>query len=432
MWFPNVDKETSTQFTVSKSHHLMTFATMMGPSPDWLSGVSSLNLCLANCTWLDTYYEELYLFDAGTDSGLSYSVSKKFNKIIIILKLKFLFQSPNKPTIPKEPIKKITKSADLLSPFYDIEMKPFAYLTLEKIEENDVKCINLQEIDSSKNHISSAIDFDPFDFSDPLRRLKLLDSDSNIVSKKSRTSKQEKMRIIDTVKFTCLTTEWSDWTKCSSSCGNGLRRRFRHYINPDFTEIHQCTQVLEETEMCLSENGECEVNEKDRGDTVNQCLMVNKWSSWSPCSVTCGRGITIRTRSYNNVSLAESCDTTLIERKECIIKESCIHEDLMSFDEIRRICTLEMSPGPCRMTKSNIKYYFDKKKKQCLSFEYGGCRGNENNFDTFEKCETTCGLLIKGDELRNTEAVKMEKFVSNEYVANKKSKAFKICLFSNF
>ncbi len=75
LWFPNVDKETSTQFTVSKSHHLLSFATMIGPSPDWLSGVSRLNLCLPNCTWLDTYSEELFLFDAGTDSGLSYNVS---------------------------------------------------------------------------------------------------------------------------------------------------------------------------------------------------------------------------------------------------------------------------------------------------------------------------------------------------------------------
>ena len=75
LWFPNVDKETSTQFTVSKSHHLLSFATMIGPSPDWLSGVSNLNLCLPNCTWIDEYSEELYLFDAGTDSGLSYNVS---------------------------------------------------------------------------------------------------------------------------------------------------------------------------------------------------------------------------------------------------------------------------------------------------------------------------------------------------------------------
>ncbi len=47
---------------------------MLGPSPDWISGVSRLNLCLSNCTWMDEYEEDLYLIDAGTDSGVSYNV----------------------------------------------------------------------------------------------------------------------------------------------------------------------------------------------------------------------------------------------------------------------------------------------------------------------------------------------------------------------
>lgn len=38
LWFPNVDKETELTFTVSNSHHLISFATMFGPSPDWISG----------------------------------------------------------------------------------------------------------------------------------------------------------------------------------------------------------------------------------------------------------------------------------------------------------------------------------------------------------------------------------------------------------
>ena len=26
---------------------------MLGPSPDWIVGASALEMCLANCTWLD-------------------------------------------------------------------------------------------------------------------------------------------------------------------------------------------------------------------------------------------------------------------------------------------------------------------------------------------------------------------------------------------
>ena len=38
-------------------------------------GASKLNLCLPNCTWVENYIEDLYLFDAGTDSVLSYNVT---------------------------------------------------------------------------------------------------------------------------------------------------------------------------------------------------------------------------------------------------------------------------------------------------------------------------------------------------------------------
>ena len=74
LWFPNVDKETNTAFTVSPTHHLLSFATMLGPSPDWLGGLSKLNLCLPNCTWAESFMQDLYPFDAGTDSGISYNV----------------------------------------------------------------------------------------------------------------------------------------------------------------------------------------------------------------------------------------------------------------------------------------------------------------------------------------------------------------------
>ncbi len=85
LWFPNVDKETKTIFTVSPSHHLFSFATMLGPSPDWLSGLSRVDLCLPNCTWTESLTEHLYPFDAGTDSGISYNVKLFFLIYIIVL-----------------------------------------------------------------------------------------------------------------------------------------------------------------------------------------------------------------------------------------------------------------------------------------------------------------------------------------------------------
>lgn len=46
----------------------------LGPSPDWVVGVNGLNLCLKNCTWIEKLNVDLYPYDSGTDSGITYMV----------------------------------------------------------------------------------------------------------------------------------------------------------------------------------------------------------------------------------------------------------------------------------------------------------------------------------------------------------------------
>ena len=35
-------------------NHLLSVTSKMIPSPDWIVGVSMENLCLANCSWVDS------------------------------------------------------------------------------------------------------------------------------------------------------------------------------------------------------------------------------------------------------------------------------------------------------------------------------------------------------------------------------------------
>ncbi|KAM9486949.1 tissue factor pathway inhibitor a isoform 4-T4 [Clarias gariepinus] len=54
-------------------------------------------------------------------------------------------------------------------------------------------------------------------------------------------------------------------------------------------------------------------------------------------------------------------------------------------------CALKKDEGPCKAIIP--KFYFDIETGKCEEFEYGGCQGNENNFQSKEECETFC--LVK-------------------------------------
>lgn len=110
------------------------------PSPDWIVGVSGLELCLKNCSWIEFKVLNLYPWDAGTDSGTSYI-------------------SPDSPTNPRDPIRQITTRhpKDESSPFYDptgAEMKPFAklYLTRQRLYEKSCTDDSITQDEEDINH----------------------------------------------------------------------------------------------------------------------------------------------------------------------------------------------------------------------------------------------------------------------------------------
>ncbi|KAH8401040.1 hypothetical protein KR009_002604 [Drosophila setifemur] len=289
--FPNMSSKSMASVRVDPLHHMVSFASKIEPSPDWIVGVSGLELCLRNCTWLEEKVINLYPWDVGTDAGPTYT-------------------SPDQPQVPPDVIRRMRSDFpnDPRSPFYDEDgapMKPMAILTVKRQRIYERRCVN----EDSNN--------------DP------------------------------DVPRECLTHPWSSWSDCSSKCGVGMQYRRRVYKQPELSRIYNCNVAQYEErecqgEMCgqnslvmnVGETSELEDLESGMGRGMGMGMgmgmggnnyqspqqrmaecQLSSFSSWSACSVTCGEGYEMRQRQYLNPRAEAKCQSVhrmeLQETRQC-------------------------------------------------------------------------------------------------------------------
>jgi hypothetical protein len=56
------------------------------------------------------------------------------------------------------------------------------------------------------------------------------------------------------------------------------------------------------------------------------------------------------------------------------------------------LCSFDRDPGFCMAYFP--RYFHNSTSGNCEPFAYGGCQGNENNFETQEDCEYTCTGIV--------------------------------------
>ncbi|XP_056151884.1 kunitz-type protease inhibitor 1a isoform X2 [Lampris incognitus] len=71
-------------------------------------------------------------------------------------------------------------------------------------------------------------------------------------------------------------------------------------------------------------------------------------------------------------------------------------------DEQKVRCTEPPYTGHCR--DSITKWYYNPIQQRCFRFNYGGCQGNENRFDSMDSCRKTCTGVTEKDIFARKEA----------------------------
>ncbi|CAL1678080.1 unnamed protein product [Lasius platythorax] len=441
--YPNVTGRTFAVFRVDRKHHLMSLVSKIDPSPDWIVGVSGLELCLPNCSWLIRKELNLYPYDAGTDDGITYL-------------------SPDSPTEPQEPIRRITSTFpnDSRSPFYDpsgLDMKPLAKLYLNRQRLYEKTCDDAGDTlaDAEACKVTSWGEWSTCSVTcgrgTQLRQRHFRDEAAANANKCNTpltdrrpcynaqspycTGNGRHDGLLDSEK--CELTTWSSWSSCSSTCGEGSRTRSRNFRQKKYRK--QCKAVPNGPELQQSldcENEPCEgedmeevrqrlnhlnVDDEDEdyageradrtGEIIEEWLQrcpgdrYTEWSIWSPCSSSCGPGVKLRSRLHKgiysglNKDDGDSHEECKVQQASCVAEIPDCH---FSREEAEKICSEPMEKGRCN---SNIlRAHFDKQTGRCHLFSYSGCDGNRNNFPTEQDCNNVCGNFQKKEDFKGIQA----------------------------
>uniref|UniRef100_A0A4W5QWY8 Adhesion G protein-coupled receptor B2 n=1 Tax=Hucho hucho TaxID=62062 RepID=A0A4W5QWY8_9TELE len=176
--------------------------------------------------------------------------------------------------------------------------------------------------------------------------------------------------------------EWSQWSVCSLTCGQGWQVRTRSCVSSPYGTL--CSGALRETRMC-NNTATCPVHG-----------LWEEWSSWSLCSVTCGRGSRTRTRNCVSGGEAKLCGGPEKQTKPCNIAVCPVEGQWLDWAPWSR-CSVTCSTGSQqrqRRCSASVHVWAECKgphqeTRECTNPSCGG-GGNWGSWNHWSLCSKTC------------------------------------------
>uniref|UniRef100_A0A671TSW9 Adhesion G protein-coupled receptor B2 n=1 Tax=Sparus aurata TaxID=8175 RepID=A0A671TSW9_SPAAU len=184
--------------------------------------------------------------------------------------------------------------------------------------------------------------------------------------------------------------EWSQWSVCSLTCGQGWQVRTRSCVSSPYGTL--CSGALRETRMC-NNTASCP---GDPGITGSVHGLWEEWSSWSLCSVTCGRGSRTRTRNCVNGGGVTACGQPEIQTKLCNIAVCPVEGQWLEWGPWSR-CSVTCNTGTQqrqRRCSSSVHGWAECKgphqeSRDCANPSCSG-GGNWGSWNHWSLCSKTC------------------------------------------
>ncbi|XP_077447266.1 brain-specific angiogenesis inhibitor 2 isoform X25 [Stigmatopora argus] len=231
-------------------------------------------------------------------------------------------------------------------------------------------------------HSNDAIAIAPRDVHDPY------DDDLKVKTQRPRSADQP--GVFQAQTGDPAAEEWSQWSMCSLTCGHGWQVRTRSCVSSPYGTL--CSGALRETRMCnntVSCPGEPGIISSVHG-------LWHAWSSWSLCSVTCGRGSRTRTRKCVNEGGAVPCGWPETQTKLCNIAVCPVEGKWLEWGPWSR-CSVSCNTGAQqrqRRCSASVHGWAECKgphqeSRECSNPSCTG-GGNWGNWNHWSLCSKTC------------------------------------------